>query len=594
MADIIHLLPDHIANQIAAGEVVQRPASVVKELLENAIDAGADNIKLLVKDAGKTSIQVIDNGSGMSMTDARMCFERHATSKISKAEDLFKLHTKGFRGEALASIAAVSHVELQTKRDEDEMGSRVSIEGSKFITQEPIAMPTGTSVHVKNIFFNIPARRNFLKSDNVETRHIINEFQRVALAHPKLTFFMYHNDKEVYHLSEANLKKRIVSIFGYKSNEKLVPVNEQTPLVNISGYVGKPEFAKKIRGEQFFFVNDRFVKSPYLEHAIRAAFEGLIAPKKHPSYFLYLKVPTESIDINIHPTKTEIKFENEKDLYAIIRATVKHSLGQYNVTPELDFKRNANLDIPYSYKNKVPQQEPPIKIDRSFNPFKDQKQASWESLYTGAENVDFLKPLEETELEQSQLISQEYIGFRTQQLHQKYLISSIKSGLVLIHQTRAHQRILYEHYLSELSDGEIVSQKLLLPIKLRFNKLDMELIKEMQSELENNGFLFEKIDKESLTIAAFPAYLSETVIPEFFQSFLAAQQEEIPGQHFSKTDVIAKILAKTNAISVGKSLTPKEQEELVDKLFSCKEPNYSPFGKKCLTTLTKEEIEKRL
>lgn len=594
MADIIHLLPDHIANQIAAGEVVQRPASVVKELMENAIDAGATNIKLLVKDAGKTSIQVIDNGSGMSMTDARMCFERHATSKISKAEDLFQLQTKGFRGEALASIAAVSHIELKTKRDEDETGSRVSIEGSKFIMQEPVAMPTGTSVQVKNLFFNIPARRNFLKSDNIETRHIINEFQRVALAHTNINFFLYHNDKEVYHLAEANLKKRIIDVFGHKSNEKLVPVSEQTPLANISGYVGKPEFAKKIRGEQFFFVNDRFIKSPYLEHAIRTAFEGLIAPKQHPSYFLYLKVPTESIDINIHPTKTEIKFENEKDLYAIIRATVKHSLGQYNISPELDFKRNAKLDVPYAFKNKVPHQEPPIKVDRNFNPFKDQKQASWESLYTGAEHIDFPKPQDETASDQEQLITQEYIGFRTQQLHQKYLVSSIKSGLVLIHQNRAHQRILYEHYLSELSDGASESQNLLMPLKMSFGKPDMILIKEMQSELENNGFLFEKIDEESLTISAFPAYLPETAIPEFFYSFLAAQKEETPGQHFSKTDFIAKILAKTNAISVGKSLTPLEQEELVDKLFSCKEPNYSPFGKKCLTTFTKEEIEKRL
>ncbi len=367
--DIIQLLPEHVANQIAAGEVVQRPASVVKELLENAIDAGADTIKLLVKDAGRTLVQVIDNGKGMSVTDARMSFERHATSKIRKTEDLFHLHTKGFRGEALASIAAVSQVELKTRQKEDEIGTKIAIEGSKVLSQEPIATPPGTSIAVKNLFYNIPARRNFLKSDTQEIRHVIDELQRIALSHPEVTFFMYHNDNEVYHLPASNLKKRIVNIFGVKINEKLVPIEEQTDIVKISGFIAKPEFAKKKRGEQFFFVNNRFIRSNYFNHAVRMAFEGLVTGEQHPGFFLFLEVPSHTIDINIHPTKTEIKFDNENDLYAILYATVKHSLGQYNVAPVLDFNRDSVLDLPYQYKDKLPHKEPEIRVDRTYNPF---------------------------------------------------------------------------------------------------------------------------------------------------------------------------------------------------------------------------------
>ncbi|PIX05903.1 MAG: DNA mismatch repair protein MutL, partial [Flavobacteriales bacterium CG_4_8_14_3_um_filter_35_10] len=331
MTDIIHLLPDHVANQIAAGEVVQRPASVVKELLENAIDAHATHIKLLVKDAGKILIQVIDNGFGMSPTDARLAFERHATSKINCAEDLFNLHTKGFRGEALASIAAIAHVELKTKTDNQELGTQITIEGSKVMSQEVISNPTGTSIAVKNLFYNIPARRNFLKSNSIETLHIIDEFQRAALAHPDIAFSFYHNDSNVYQLAAGNFRQRIVNVFGKKTNEKLVPITEETELVSITGFIAKPEFAKKKRGEQFFFANNRFIKSNYLNHAITSAFEGLLGSGYHPTYFLYLNVPPNQIDINIHPTKTEVKFENEQSIYAIIKSTIKHSLGQYQV-----------------------------------------------------------------------------------------------------------------------------------------------------------------------------------------------------------------------------------------------------------------------
>ena len=407
MSDIIQLLPDHVANQIAAGEVVQRPASVVKELLENSIDASSSSIQLIIRDAGKTLIQVIDNGKGMSTMDAKLSFERHATSKIRVAEDLFKLHTKGFRGEAMASIAAISHVEMKTKQNSQEIGTHIKIEGSKVTYQEMTATPVGTNIAVKNLFYNIPARRNFLKSDTIETRHIIDEFQRVALTHPEIAFCLYHNDNEVYLLKASNLIKRIVAIFGAKMNEKLVPVSEDTEMISIEGFITKPIFSKKKRGEQFFFVNNRYVKSPYLNHAIVAAFEGLLEHGSHPSYFLYLTVPSKSIDINIHPTKTEVKFDDEKAVYAILRATVKHSLGQYNVAPILDFNRDATLDTPYNFtKQESKPSSPKITIDPSFNPFsnEDTKQSkssyqhvkessNWESLYITTDEVELQEKL---------------------------------------------------------------------------------------------------------------------------------------------------------------------------------------------------------
>ena len=378
MADIIQLLPDHVANQIAAGEVVQRPASIVKELLENAIDAGASIIKLIIKDAGKTLVQVIDDGKGMSITDARLSFERHATSKIRTADDLFQLHTKGFRGEALASIAAIAHVELKTKQEQDDVGTAIIIEGSHVVSQEVVVTPKGASISVKNLFFNIPARRNFLKSNTVELRHVIDEFHRVALAHPDISFALYNNGSESFSLPISNYRQRIVNIFGNKTNEKLVPVEEDTEVLEISGFVGKPEFAKKTRGEQYFFVNNRFIKSAYLNHAIASAFDGLLKSGTHPSYFLNLTVDPQSIDINIHPTKTEIKFDDEHTLYALLRSAVKHSLGQFNIAPVLDFERDPNLDTPYSYGD-TDTGPPKVEVDRSFNPFQDEAQSKAES-----------------------------------------------------------------------------------------------------------------------------------------------------------------------------------------------------------------------
>lgn len=617
MSSIIQLLPDHVANQIAAGEVVQRPASVVKELLENAVDAKATDIKLILKDAGKSLVQVIDNGVGMSVTDARLCFERHATSKIRYAEDLFALSTKGFRGEALASIAAIAHVELKTKMEQDELGTNIVIEGSKFITQEPCVLPKGTSFSVKNLFFNIPARRNFLKSDTVELRHIIDEFHRVALAHPNIQFTMYHNGSEIYNLPSSNYRQRIVNTFSGKTNEKLVPVKEETEIVTIEGFVGKPEFSKKNRGEQFFFVNNRFIKSGYLHHAVMAAFEGLLKDGAQPSYFLYLNVPPNTIDINIHPTKTEIKFDDEHSLYAILRSTIKHSLGQFNVAPILDFDRDPNLDTPYQYKNKEAEY-PTIQVDSSFNPFADEKpvkstssyssgssykksevQPSWESLYVGLEQIqgeEFGTSSFETEAVSSSLfddVETEHEAGRTFQIHKKYIFSTIKSGMMVINQGRAHQRILYEEFLTNITVNKAPSQQLLFPLELFYSVNEIEMIKELQVSLEALGFIFETIKNDSLIISGIPVRATESQVSIVIDDLLNDLYQGISTDSYSLNDSIAKSLSKCLAIKTGTYLTEKEQESLVNNLFACKEPNITPFNKPTFITLSVDDLDKK-
>ena len=613
-ASIIQLLPDHVANQIAAGEVVQRPASVVKELLENAVDAKASDIKLIVKEAGKTLVQVIDNGLGMNTTDARLCFERHATSKIRQAEDLFDLHTKGFRGEALASIAAIAHVEMKTKQDQEELGNHIVIEGSKLITQEVAVLPKGTSFAVKNLFFNIPARRNFLKSETVEFRHVMDEFQRVAMAHPSISFTLIHNGSELYNLPSSNYRQRIVNIFGGKTNEKLVPVSEETELINISGFVGKPEFAKKSRGEQFFFVNDRYIKSAYLHHAIMNAYEGLLKEGNQPSYFLYLQVPPHTIDINIHPTKTEIKFDDEHSLYAILRSAVKHSLGQFNVAPVLDFERDSNLDTPYQYKDKEAD-FPTIQVDSSFNPFATDKpaakslssfgsykretaSASWESLYVGLKQ-------ETQELDQFSFESEEVTGklfddeveetktSSTYQIHKKYIVSAIKSGMLVIDQGRAHQRVLYEQFLTNITVQKASSQQLLFPLELYFSSDEMILLKELQSTLENTGFVFDAFNTDSVQISGLPILMAESEVSIVLEELINNLHNEIPESSFSQSDSVAKSMAKSMAVKTGTYLSMKEQENLVNSLFACKDPNFSPFQKPTFVTLTIEDLDKR-
>lgn len=612
MTSIIQLLPDYVANQIAAGEVVQRPASVVKELIENAVDAKATDIKLVVKDAGKTLIQVIDNGQGMSVTDARLCFERHATSKIKHAEDLFAIHTKGFRGEALASIAAVAHVELKTKQDQEELGTHIIIEGSKVVAQEPIVHPKGTSFLVKNLFFNIPARRNFLKSESIELRHVLDEFQRVALAHPNIAFTMLHNGVEVFQLPSTNLRQRIVNMFGGKTNEKLVPITENTDLVSIQGFVMKPEYAKKTRGEQFFFVNHRFIKNSYLHHAIMNAYEGLLKEAMHPGYFLYLEVPPHTIDINIHPTKTEIKFEEEQAIYAILRSAVKHSLGQFQIAPILDFERDPNLDTPYEY-NRLDASIPQVDFNPQFNPFSNSEsiktstgssyapkrvpQESWESLYAGIPEIsqELIASIEEEPVISS-LFSEEEPEQSKQasyfQIQRKYVVSPIKSGLLVMHQNRAHQRILYEQLLEQMIQFNAVSQPLLFPVSVKLSVVETQMLQELQPVLHTLGFQLEFTSNQEVLFYALPNHAEANQIEPLIQEVLheLELEQQKPGK---QSEMIAKAMAKAMAIKTGKSLTDTEMDHLVHQLFACKEPHISPRQQMTFYKLEGQDLDKK-
>ena len=555
--DIIKLLPDHVANQIAAGEVIQRPASAVKELMENAIDAKATVIKLLIKDAGKTLVQVIDNGIGMSPTDARLAFERHATSKIQRAEDLFSLQTKGFRGEALASIAAIAHIEMQTKRDEDELGTEIFIEGSNISRQEPCVCPNGTSIAMKNLFFNIPARRNFLKSDMVEVRHILDEFQRVALAHPAIHFYFYNNGSELFNLPATNFRQRIVHLFGNKTNEKLVPIiAEDTNVVRISGFIVKPNFLAKNKNLQFLLVNHRFVRSQYLNHAIAAAYEGLIQPTQKPEYFINLEVDPATIDINIHPTKTEIKFEEEHTIYALLKSAIKHSLGQFNIAPTLDFSKDPTFDIPYAYKDKEAT-FPKITVDPNFNPFKEEgqqrsngggsyqpsfskKTASWESLYTGIESaISQIEPMQAT-------------------------------------------NTLFEQ-------PQVLPQQLMFPYELAFGAEELAIIGSLRGLFEQIGFTFD-IEADRICISGVPMHLAESEIPHIFNNLIQEHIEALPSSENTQKEAFAKALSRSLAVKTGQVLSEEEQEVLVNNLFSCEEVLISPFGKRIYYNLSGNEI----
>ena len=605
MTNVIKLLPDHVANQIAAGEVVQRPSSVVKELLENSIDANSTDIKLFIKNSGKTLIQVVDNGKGMSFKDARMCFERHATSKISSAKDLFSLNTKGFRGEALSSIAAISHVELKTKTKLDKLGSLIKIEGSEIKLEDSISVSDGTSLAVKNLFFNIPARRNFLKSDSVELRHIIDEFHRVVLAHPKINFSMFHNGNDIFDLRSENFRQRIIHVFGNRMNEKLVPVDENTELLKISGFVGKPEFAKKSRGEQFFFVNQRFIKSSYLNHAVISAFDGLLAPKKIPSYFLNLSVDPNSIDINIHPTKTEIKFDDEPTLYALLRAAVKHSLGQFNIAPVLDFDRNSSFDTPYS-SNINSFVTPKIEVDPEFNPFNKNESYNFSStnsddFYIGIDSKsnNKLEPLSEIEFEsnsiQSSIFDNDEIknSNNTFQLLNKYILCKIKSGLMVVDQNRAHQRVLYEGFLKQFTLETPTIQNLLFPLNLNLTSDELKIIKDIEIQLKQTGFSISEYNKDGLFLNAIPVGVKESNVPSIFEELISDIKSEVPNINFSYSDLMAKLIAKSLATQNGKKLTTVEQEFIVNSLFACKEPNLSPSNKRIFITIEISDLDSK-
>jgi len=596
MEDIISLLPDHVANQIAAGEVVQRPASVVKELLENAIDAGASKIQLIIKAAGKELIQVVDNGLGMSPTDSRLAFERHATSKIKQSGDLFSLHTKGFRGEALASIAAVAQVDLTTRRETDELATKIKIAASTVKSQSLEVAPVGTSMVVSNLFYNVPARRNFLKSNTVELRHIIDEFHRVAIAHSDIHFVLYQNGAELFDLPSGNLKRRLLHIFGSKLEDKLVPVEESTSVTKINGFVLKPIASRRTRGQQFFFVNNRFVKSPFLHHAITNAYAGLLSEGNYPGYFLFFDLPPETIDINIHPTKTEIKFEDEQSLYAILRAAVKHSLGMFQVAPILDFDRDPNLDTPYQQQNKSAL-IPKIEVDKDFNPFQNQSPQSfssklspqWESLYqevgsTESSKINLLSSLEETSSKES---------VKLFQLMNRFLVSSTGSALLLIDQQRAHERVLYESFLNKITNASATIQQLLFPLKMELSAMQQGLLDEFSSILNEAGFLFNSNKKGELTITGIPSVCSENKGLSVFEELFSHLENEIRQDSFSQTDLLSKSLAKTLSIKRGKVLKHEEQQQLLDDLFACKEPQLSPFNQQIFVSLSKEELDKK-
>ena len=616
MTDIIRLLPDSVANKIAAGEVIQRPASAAKELLENAIDSGASAIKLIVKDAGKTLIQVIDNGCGMSETDARMCFERHATSKIQKADDLFAIRTMGFRGEALASIAAISQIEIKTKRIEDELGTSIEIEGAEVKSQNADNCPNGTSIAVKNLFFNVPARRNFLKSNTAETRHIIEEFNRIALVNPQISFSMFHNNKQVFQLYPSTLKQRIIALFGNMYKQRLVPVEQKSDIVNISGFIGKPEFAKKTRGEQYFFANNRFIKHPYLNHSVNGAFKELLPADTYPAYFLYLEVDPKMIDVNIHPTKTEVNFQDDKLIYTILRAALKQSLGKYNITPTIDFDIEGSMKFSDFPKNKVVK-DPSIKPNPDYNPFEtgkkqiydltiDNRQRSnkdnWEKLFVSDEKNSQKKLIDEIpdkNINGQKLIEpdweQKELEQRTEkifQIHNRYILTNIKSGLMIINQQRAHERILYERYLNMLNTKKGVSQQELFPQSISFSPGDAEIIDEIKEDLQILGFNINKLGKNTFVINGTPADLPEKNISNVLEKIFENYKNNLLNLNLDKKINLARSMASNMSIRSGKVLMKEEMKALVDELFACKVPDISPGGKPIIQIISVEDLDK--
>ena len=576
--DIIQLLPDHVANQIAAGEVIQRPASAVKEMLENALDAGGSEIKLYVKDAGKTLLQVVDNGCGMSETDVRMCFERHATSKIKSADDLFAIQTMGFRGEAMASIAAIAHVEANTKLTTNELGSHLVIEGSEIREHTDCATANGTSIKVKNLFYNVPARRNFLKSDTVEMRHITEEFTRIALANPEIKMQLFHNNNEIYHLTKGNFRQRIVNIIGGKKNETLVPIEEETSVVELNGFIGKPESAKRTRGEQYFFVNGRFIKNHYLHHAVSKAFEDLIPSNYFPSYFINLQIDPKLIDINIHPTKTEIKFEDEQAIYAIMRACVKRSLGQYNIAPTLDFSHELSLDISQSMSTAAIK-EPQIKVDSSYNPFGK------------ADDYRLSEPSISQEIQVKTQLEVENNTRDVMQIGNKYIAFTTAEGMVLLHQRRAHKRILFEYFSAVLSKNKGQSQQLLFPKEIYLNKKDITIIKQLKVDLLAVGFSFEIRENDSIAILGIPAECQEENL-QFVIENLIEQHKNNEQLQTAQHNGLAISLAISLAINEQKKLSTQEMLTLKTELLKCSTPSVCPLGKAILINLQTADLEK--
>ncbi len=581
--DIIQLLPDHVANQIAAGEVIQRPSSAVKEMIENSLDAGSTEIKLFVKDAGKTLLQVIDNGCGMSKTDLKMCFERHATSKIKSADDLFNIQSMGFRGEAMASIAAISHVEIKSKLTDQELGSHLIIKGGEIISHEDCATANGTSIKVKNLFYNVPARRNFLKSDQVEMRHIVEEFTRISLANPQIKTQLFHNNNELFHLPISNFRQRIVNIIGNKKNEALVPIEEETTVVKITGFIGKPEAAKKTRGEQYFFVNSRFIKSNYLNHAVSKAFEEVIPHNYFPSYFINLHVNPKLIDINIHPTKTEIKFEDEQTIYAMIRATVKRSLGAYNISPSLDFSQELSFDIDTENKKHKTAPQPTIKVDSTYNPFQNEIRSQKKSITKSIQKTEETPTLSE-EIESKNALN------KLSQIGNHFITISNENGLLLIHQRRAHKRILFEHFKKILNQQKNQSQQLLFPKEISLNNTELEFIVNIKKDLNAVGFVFE-LKNTTLIISGIPTECQEENLQSIIEDLIeqAKYSEEL---QTNQKENLAKSLATSLAITETKKLQEEEMEMLSKELLNCELPSICPSGKRTMINLKTSDLKK--
>lgn len=611
MPDIIHLLPDFLANQIAAGEVVQRPASVVKELLENAVDARATSIQVMVKEAGKQLVQVVDNGIGMSETDARMCFERHATSKISTTEDLFRIRTMGFRGEAMASIGAVAQVELKTKPRSAEAGTKLLVEGSAVVLQEPAALPEGTSIAVKNLFFNVPARRNFLKTNAVEMRHILDEFQRVALAYPEIAFTLHHNDTEVFNLHAGKLSQRIVGIFGSNYKEQMAYCEEDTTFLTVRGYIGKPEHARKSRGEQFFFVNNRFVKSGYLNHAVMTAFEGLLPKDSHPFYVLFIELEPEKIDINVHPTKTEIKFEDEKTVYAIVHAAVKKALGVYNIAPSLDFEGDVNFaplqpirvqSGPNEFDPDGRPQSGGSTVFPGFTPPVSARRATskgWEQLYEPLREQPGQEEAGTTSVSSGMGLLDDVFAApdgpaassnKAIQIHQKYLLVQVKSGVMIIDQQAAQERILYEKYIASLQKKTGASQALLFPQTVQLSPADAALAHELAAEFKDMGFLFEDFGGNTIILNGIPADVHAANEKELLEELIEQYKNNSATLKLDKRENLARAMAKRLASRSLSRMSDLEMNSLVDKLFACQVPSYAPSGQKTLVIMELSQL----
>jgi DNA mismatch repair protein MutL len=604
LTDIIQLLPDNIANQIAAGEVIQRPASAVKELLENAVDAGADEIRLIVNDAGKSLIQVIDNGRGMSESDARMCFERHATSKIKNIDDLFSIRTMGFRGEALASIAAVAQVELKTKRAEDQSGIFIEIENSQVKTQEPVACNTGTSIAMKNLFFNVPARRNFLKSNTSELKHIVDEFTRVAMAFPNILFSMQSNGQEVFHLAKGSLKQRIVQILGNSYNAKLVSVHEETDYLNIMGFVGKPETAKKTRGDQYIFVNNRFIKSPYLNHAIMNAFAELIPKDSFPMYALFIDLDPAQLDINVHPTKQEIKFEDDKIVYAFVQSAVKHALAQFSITPTLDFDLDPSIErLDAVSKPSTDATKSNAVSSGLYQSFTQKNQAHfidsksdlkhWKDFYESPEkkSISSNENPVKSELYKS-TESDENSLYQPFQLHRSFIIIQNKNGFILIHQQNAHERVLYEKYTRAVAGTPISTQQSLFPTTLDLNPSDALLINELIPDLKELGYQLEPFGKNTFIIQGAPADVTTGNEKASIENMLEQFKHFSNEIKFGKREKLIRALAQQHAIKSGVLLSKSEMQSLVSDLFSCEISNATPAGKPTYTSFSMDELNK--